>query len=204
MKMRVVMSGSSSGLKNNNISDVELKPAAGIENIFETGMSCSDERAEQFRITKKPCSQELRHGQDYMSICYAGQKSSGDKVCPSVGVNLGTGKAKAGFAGKCNSTCLPAKAASVLDKTHLFRITAVDHFLDGVVIIRAVKALVQMLKRIPVIKENLFKCVFVKAFHGCSLQTTITELAGQVEKVKMSRVCVLHGKTKKSRRRRLI
>jgi hypothetical protein len=188
MKMRVVMSGSSSGLKNNNISDVEFTSAAGIDNIFETGMSCSHKRTEPFGIAKKPDSQELRHGQDYMSICNSREKASSNEVCPSVGVNLGTGKAKAGFTGKCNSTCLSAKAASVLDKAHLFRVTAVEHFLDGVVIIRAVKALVQMLKRIPVIKENLFKCVFVKAFHGCSLQTTITELAGQVEKVKMSRV----------------
>jgi hypothetical protein len=33
-----------------------------------------------------------------------------------------------------------------------------------------------LLKRIPMIVENLLKRVFVNAFHGCSLQTTITEL----------------------------
>ena len=83
---------------------------------------------------------------------------------------------------------MPAKTASVLDKAHFFRVTAVEHFLDGFVVIRAVKALVQLLKCIPVIKENLLKCIFVKAFHGYSLQITITELTGHVEKVKMSRV----------------
>jgi hypothetical protein len=35
-----------------------------------------------------------------------------------------------------------------------------------------------LLKRIPVIIENLLECVFVNAFHGCSLRTTITELVG--------------------------
>jgi hypothetical protein len=34
-----------------------------------------------------------------------------------------------------------------------------------------------LLKSIPVIIENLLECVFINAFHGCSLRTTITELA---------------------------
>jgi hypothetical protein len=33
-----------------------------------------------------------------------------------------------------------------------------------------------LLKRIPVIIENLLECVFVNAFHGCSLRTTIPEM----------------------------
>src|SRR5680860_1643535 len=87
MQMRVVMSGSSSGLENNNVSHIKFNAGAGVENVFETGMSSSDERAEQFRITVKPCSQELRHGQHYVSICYAGQKSSGDKISPTVSID---------------------------------------------------------------------------------------------------------------------
>jgi hypothetical protein len=33
-----------------------------------------------------------------------------------------------------------------------------------------------LLKCIPVIIENLLECVFVNAFHGCSLRTTIPEM----------------------------
>jgi hypothetical protein len=177
MKMRVVMAGSSSGLENDNVSDVEFDTGAGIENIFETGMSCSHERAEQFRITIKPGSEELRHGQHYMPIRYAGKKSSGDKICPAVCIDFCTGKTKAGFACKGNSANLPTLAASVLDKTHLFRIAAVKHFLDGVVVVGTIKSCVGLLKRIPMVVENVLKSVFVNAFHGCSLRTTITELA---------------------------
>ena len=176
MKMWVVMSGPSSSLENNNVSNIEFNTGAGIENIFETGMSCSHERAEQCRITIKPGPEELRHGQDHMSIIHAGKEPPSDEVCPSVGVSLGTGKTKAGLAGESNTTCLSAFAASVLDKAHFLRVTATEHFLDSVVVVGTVKAWTELLKRIPVIVENLLKCVFVNAFHGCSLRTTITEL----------------------------
>ena len=51
---------------------------------------------------------------------------------------------------------------------------SVNHdFFDPVGI---VKAWMELLERIPVIVENLLKGVFVDAFHGCFLRTTITEL----------------------------
>ena len=176
MKMGVIMAGSSGGLQDDNISDIELAAAAGIENIFETPVSCPHEGAEQIGVTIKPGSQELRHGQDHMAVSDAGQEASSDEIGPAVGIDLGTGKAKAGFAGKGNAAYLATMAASVLDKTHFAGIAAVEHFLDGVVVIRTVKAWLGQLKRIPVVINNLLKGVFVDAFHGCSLRTTITEL----------------------------
>ena len=104
------------------------------------------------------------------------QEASSDEVGPSVGIDLGTGKTEAGFAGKGDSAYFSTVAASVLNKTHLFGIAAVEHLLDSVVVVGTVKAWTKLLKRIPVIIENLFKCVFVNAFHGCSLRTTIPEL----------------------------
>jgi len=178
MKMRVIMSGSSCGLQDDNVTDVEFfYPRASLENIFDTSISCSHEWAEQFWITKEPDAKKLRHGQDYMSISYTGQQSSSNKICPSVGINLGTGKTKAGLAGESNSAYFSAVAASVLNKAHLFRIAAVEHFLDYVVIVRTVKAWMGLLKRIPVIVEYLLECLFVYAFHGCSQRATIAELA---------------------------
>jgi len=94
MKMRVVMSGSSSGLENNNVSNVEFYAGADVENIFETGMSWSHEWAEQFGSTVKPYSQELRHGQDHMAISNARQEPPADEIGPAVGVNLGTEKTR--------------------------------------------------------------------------------------------------------------
>jgi hypothetical protein len=178
MKVGVVMAGTSGGLENNNVSYIEFHPGASVENVFETGMSCPHEGTEQFGITIKPGSQELRHGQYDMSISYAGQQPSSDEVGPSVGIDLGTGKAEAGFAGESDTSYFSALAASVLNKAHLFRIAAVEHFMDGVVIVGTIKSCVGLLKRIPVIVENLLESVFVNAFHGCSLRITITELAG--------------------------
>jgi len=176
MEVRIVMAGPSSGLENNNVTHIEFNPGASVENVFETGMSCPHEGTEQGRVAKEPGSQKLRHGQDYMAISDARQKSSADEVCPSVGINLGTGKTKAGFAGKGNATYFSTMAASVLDKAHFVGIAAVEHLLDSVVVIRTVKAWLELLKRIPVVIENLLKGVFIDAFHGCSLRTSIPEL----------------------------
>jgi len=178
MKMRVIMSGSSCGLQDDNVTDVEFfYPGASLENIFDTSVCCSHEWAEQFWITKEPDAKKLRHGQDYMSISYSRQQSSSDEICPSVGIDLCTGKTEAALTGESDSAYLSTVAATVLDKAHLFRIAAVEHFLDYVVIVRTVKVWMGLFKRIPVIVEYLLECVFVYAFHGCSQRTTIAELA---------------------------
>ena len=181
MQMGVVMSGASGGLENDNISDIEFDAGAGVEDIFETGITCSHEWTEQSWITVKPYSQEFRHGQYDMTISYAGQQPSSDEVGPSVGISLCTGKAKAGFAGKGNASCFSTVAASVLYKAHLFRIAAVQHFLDSFVVIGTIKAWTKLLKRIPMVIANLLECFFINAFHGCSLRTTIVESTEWVE-----------------------
>ena len=176
MEVRIIMAGSSGGLENHNISHIEFNPGAGVENVFETGMSCPHEGTEQGGVAKEPGSQELRHGQDHMAISDAGQEASSDEIGPAVSVNLGTGKTEAGFAGKGYSADFSTVAASVLDKTHLFRIAAVEHLLNSFVVVETVKAWSELLKRIPVTVENLLKGVFVNAIHGRSLRTTIPEL----------------------------
>lgn len=176
MKMGVVMAGSSGGLEHNDVSDVEFNAGVRVENVFETGMPCSHEEAEQFGITIKPGMQKLRHGQDHMAIRDTRKEASSDEVGPSVGIDLGTGKTKARFAGEGNTAYFSTVAASVLHEAHFFGIAAVQHFLDGISVVRTVKAWTELFKRIPVIIENLFEYVFVNAFHGCSLRTTIPEL----------------------------
>ncbi len=116
-----------------------------------------------------------------MAIGDTGQKPPADEVGPSVGISLGTGKAEAGFAGKGDTSYFSTLAAPVLNESHLVGVTAVEHFLDGVVVIRTVKSWVNPLKLIPVIVENLRKGVFVNAIHGCSSRTTIPEWSQQVE-----------------------
>jgi hypothetical protein len=175
MQVGVVMAGSSSGLQDDDISDVESDTGAGIENIFQTGMSCSHERTEQFRIAKKPGMKEFRRGQYHMAIRDAGQQPSSDEVGPSVGVHLGTGKTETGLAGESNTAYFSAGAASVLDKAHFVGIGTVEHFLDSLVKIRMIESWAELFKRLPVVIEYLLECVFIDAFHGCFLRTTITE-----------------------------
>ena len=177
MQMGVVMSGSSGGLENNDVSHVEFDAGAGVENIFETVITCSHEWAKQCGIAVKPYSQELRHSQYDMSIRYAGQQPPADEFGPSVGITLGTGKAEAGFAGKGYTPYLSAVAASVLYKAHLVRVAATKHFIDSLVVVRIIKAWTKLFKCIPMVVKDSFESVLIDAFHGCSLRTTITELA---------------------------
>jgi len=195
MEVRIIMAGPSGGLENNNISHIEFNPGAGVEDVFETGMSCPHEGTEQGGVAKEPGAQKLRHGQDHMAVSDARQEASSDEVGPAVGVNLGTGKTEAGFAGKGNSAYFSTVAASVLDKAHLFRIAAIEHLLNSFVVVGAFKAWLELLKRLPVIVENLLKNVFVEAFHGGSLRTIITKLVKSVEKRIKGDLC---GKIKKS------
>ncbi|MBN1380023.1 MAG: hypothetical protein JXA04_12400, partial [Gammaproteobacteria bacterium] len=51
-------------LENNNVSHIEFNRGAGVEDVFETGMSSPHEGTEQCGVAKEPASQELRHGQD--------------------------------------------------------------------------------------------------------------------------------------------
>jgi len=112
-----------------------------------------------------------------MAISNSWQQPSSDEVCPTVGIDLGTGKTKAGLAGESYPAYFSAVAASVLNKAHLFRITAVEHFLDSFVVVRAIKAWAELFKCVPMFVKDFFECVFIDAFYGCSLRTTITELA---------------------------
>jgi hypothetical protein len=181
MKVGVVMAGSSGGLEDDDISNIELDAGAGVENIFETGITCPHEGAEQFGVTIKPGSKELRHGQDHMAVSDTRKETPSDEVGPSVGIDLGTREAKAGFTGEGNAAYFSTVAASVLDKAHLFGIATVEHFLDSVVVVGTVKVWTKLFKRIPMIVENLLERVFVNTFHGCSLRTNIPELTKQVE-----------------------
>jgi hypothetical protein len=113
-----------------------------------------------------------------MSICDTRQQSSSDEVRPPVSVDLCAGKAKAGLAGESDSACFSTVAATVLHKAHLSRVTAVKHFLDSFGVVRAAKMWIKLSKGVPVIIEYLLECVFIYAFHGCSLRKKIAELAG--------------------------
>jgi len=177
MEVRVVMSGSSCGLQDDNVSGVEFYTSAGLENIFHTSVSCSHKWTEQCGVSKEPDAKEIRHSQDYMSISDAGKESARDEVSPSVDINLSTRQAKTALASKGDTPYFSAVATSVLDKAHLFRIATVKHFIYRFVVGRTIKVWAELLKCIPVIIEYLLEGVFIHAFHGCSLRTTITELA---------------------------
>jgi len=175
MQVGVVMAGSSGGLQDDDISEVESDTGAGMENVFQAGMACSHERTEQFRLAKKPRVKEFRRGQHHVAIGHTRQEASSDEISPAVGINLGTGKTEAGFAGKGNPADFSTGAAAVLDKAHLFRIAAVEHFLDSLVKIRMIESWPELSKRLPVVIEYLLEGVFINACHGGSLRTTITD-----------------------------
>ena len=133
------------------------------------GTAGPHKRTERLWIKKESASKTFGYGQYDMAIGAPRQRVSADEIGPSIGMSLGTGQAEFGFAGEGDTSYFAAVATSILDKTHLLWITAVEHFLDAIVVIGTVKFGIHLLKRIPVIIENLLECIFVNAFHGCSL-----------------------------------
>jgi hypothetical protein len=178
MKMGVILSGSPGGLENDDVSDIEFLSRGSVENVLEAPMASSHERTEQCGVALKPWSQELGYGQNDMAIGDTGQKPSADKVGPTAGVSLRTGQTEAGFTGKGDASYFSTLTAAILNKAHFVGIAAVDHLLDGFIVIGTIKFWVCLLEGLPVVAKNLLECVFVNAFHGCFLRTTILEEAG--------------------------
>jgi len=92
MKVGVVLAGATCGLENNNAAHIEFGAGAGVEDVFETGMTCPHVGTEQGGVAKEPGTQELRYCQDHMAISDARQEASSDEIGPAVSINLGTGK----------------------------------------------------------------------------------------------------------------
>jgi len=176
MEMRVIMAGSPGCLENDNIADIKLYSCASVENVLQTGVPRLHEWTEQCRVAKKPGVKKVGHGQNHMSISYAGKETSTDEVSPAVGINFGTRQAETRFTGKSDTAYFSAGATSVLNKPSFVRITAIKHFLDSFVVVWIVEAWIDLLERIPMIIKDLFECAFIDAFHGYSLRITIARL----------------------------
>lgn len=176
MKVRVVMAGPAGSLQNDNVADVKIDTGIVPQDILQTGMTCPHEWAEQIAIAIEPSVKEIRHGQDDMSVCYTGHEPSSDVIGPSVCVNFGTRQVEAGFTCEGDAAGFSTRWATVSDKTHLFWIAAVQHFLQCLVVFWVVVTRMDLLEPIPVVLKNTLKGVLANAFHGHLLRTTIAEL----------------------------
>ena len=176
MKVRVVMAGPAGSLQNDNVSDIKVNTSIGPQDILQAGMTYPHEWAEQIAIAIEPCVKEIWHGQDDMSVCYTGYESSSDVIGPSICVNFGTRQAEAGFTCEGDAAGFSTRWATVLDKTHLFWIAAVQHFLQCLVVFWVVVTRMDLLEPIPVVLKNTLKGVLVNAFHGSLPRTTIDGL----------------------------
>ncbi len=176
MKVWVVMAGPAGSLQNDNVADIKVNTSIDPQDILQTGMTCPHEWAEQIAIAIEPGVKEIRHGQDHMSVGYTGQKASAYEIRPPISIDLGARQAEAGFTCEGDAAGFSTKWATVLYKAHLFRVTAVQHFLHCLVVFWAVVTRMDLLELIPVVLKNTLKGVFVNAFHGSFPRTTIDGL----------------------------
>ena len=100
-----------------------------------------------------------------MAVSDTRKETPSDEVGPSVGIDLGTRQAKAGFAGEGNTAYFTTVAASVLNKAHLFGIAAVEHFLDDRLIVGRIVARMPRLEQRPVVAEDLLERFFTDWHH---------------------------------------
>ena len=173
VEVRVIVAGSTGGLQDDDSADVEVYTGVGTEDILQTCVTRLNERAEERGVSIEPRVKKVRHGKDHVTIGYAGQESSADEVCPSVSIDFCAGQTEAGLAGKGNAASFSTGHAAVLHETHLFRVAAVQHLLDGLVIVRAVIAGIDGLEIIPMVFEDSFEGSFVDVSYDCSSPGTI-------------------------------
>ena len=57
-----------------------------------------------------------------------------------------------------------AKKAAVFGVSHLFGVTAVQHFIDDSIIISCIITDIYLLERLPVVNKNLLECRFCDMF----------------------------------------
>ena len=89
-----------------------------------------------------------------MAVSDTGKEALSDEVRPLIGVDASAGETEGGLARESDASCLSAAHAAVLHEAHLFGITAVQHFLDGFVVERCVKAGMRSLELRPVILKD--------------------------------------------------
>jgi hypothetical protein len=178
MEMRVVMAGPSCSLKNDDASHVEFDAATCSEYVFETLIAGPHENIEQCGIITKIFPQIFRSGQNDVAIDYARYEPPRDEVGPLVGVSFCAGETETGFAGESDATDITAIGASILGIAHGFRVAAVEHFFDDIVIARRIEFRISQFEGRPVVVENPFKDIFAAGvIHDAPLRLTITKSA---------------------------
>lgn len=179
MEMRVVMAAASCGLKNDYASYVEFDAATCSEYVFETFVAGPYETVEQCGIIAKIFSQIFRCGQNHMAIDYARYETPRDEVSPLVGVSFCAGKTERGLAGECDAMSIAAIFTAILCIAHFFRVAAVEHFFDDVVVVWRVEFRVSQFEGRPMVADNLFEDIFADddVIHDAPLRLTIAKSA---------------------------
>jgi hypothetical protein len=179
VQMGVVLTGSATGLQDDNGPYGELGPGTGLEDVEEAVVPGLHEVVEQIRISVEVTPEEISHREDFMSVRDLRDQSSADEIRPAVGIDLGAGQAEARLAGKGDSAGFSTRAAPILDKSHFLGIAAIEHFLDDLVIILRVITWMGLFELGPVITKDLLECGLINTFHGypwTPLRTTIAFL----------------------------
>lgn len=177
VKMGVVSTGSATGLQDDKGPEGEWGPGAGLEDVEEAVVPGLQEVVEQIGVSVEVAPEEIRHGEDFMSVGDLRDPSSADEIRPAVRIHLGTGQAEARLAGEGDSAGFSTGAAAILDKSHFLGIAAIEHLLDDLVIIVRVIAWMDLFESVPVISKNLLEGGLINPFHGdpqTPLRTTIT------------------------------
>ena len=179
VEMRVVMAGPSCRLKNDYVSHVEFDTATCSEYVFETLIAGPHENIEQSGIITKILPQIFRRCQNDVPIDDARYEPPRDEVGPLVGVSFCAGETERGLAGEGDATNTAAIFTPILCIAHFFRVAAVEHFFDDVVVGGRVEFRVSQLEGRPVIADNPFEDIFTDddVIHDAPLRLTITKLA---------------------------
>ena len=173
MEMGIELPRSSEGLQYHHATDIKGLASRGLKDVEETGMASPHQFAEQVGALIEPVAEEVRGGQNEVAVGDSRKESASDEVSPLAHPWLCTREAKAGLAGEGQLASLAAIDATVLDVTHLVRVTAVQHLLDGRVVVPCIEGGIPFFERVPVIPEDLPERSNVHRSHDCAPKTSL-------------------------------
>lgn len=166
VQMGVVSTGSTAGLQNDDGPYGQWGPGTGLDDVEEAVVPGLHEAVEQIGISVEVAPEEIRHGEDFMSVRDLQEEPSADEIRPAVRIHLGARQAEAGLAGEGDSAGFSARAAAILDKSHFLGITAIEHLLDDLIVLVTIIGWIGLFELGPVIPKDLLECSLINPFHG--------------------------------------
>src|SRR5215831_10036039 len=167
VQMGIVLAIAAMGLDDDDVTAFEVLAADPAEDVIQAPHPTAHERTQhRWRLLIKSVPQNLRHGEDDMTVDDALMQHLADLADPVVDVNLGAPQAQRRLTTHSDAMgALPAIQAPVVDVPYLVRVPACEHLVYKLIIVSLMVPRMASFEAVPVLGKDLLEDVPV--LRGC-------------------------------------